>query len=204
MNKKQMIKFLSEHFRYDTMSSWNQSTSYAVNVKVHNLPNNYNAYEMLEQEEAFYEINELIEEFAERYNHCRQIGFNGRSSGYMVMYKGGTRDSEHKSRCSKCGQLNFTSVKKTGKICGRCGAKTRYDVNFKTTYSLPGQSIGSRHPEEYEDMEMDELREDVKLVKDFDKTVAKCVKSFTAFCKENKVVDEEIQVSKTVKVVQPK
>lgn len=32
--RKAMIEFLQGHFRYDTMSSWNQSTSYANKIKV--------------------------------------------------------------------------------------------------------------------------------------------------------------------------
>ena len=33
-SKEGMIDFLSNHFRYDTMNSWNQATSYANKVKV--------------------------------------------------------------------------------------------------------------------------------------------------------------------------
>lgn len=32
-DRKEMIAFLKNHFRYDTMNSWNRSTSYANNVK---------------------------------------------------------------------------------------------------------------------------------------------------------------------------
>ncbi len=32
-----MTLFLTRHFRYNTMNSWNRSTSYANNVKVQNL-----------------------------------------------------------------------------------------------------------------------------------------------------------------------
>ena len=34
--KKSMVDFLKKHFRYDTMNSWNRSTSYANNIKLHN------------------------------------------------------------------------------------------------------------------------------------------------------------------------
>ena len=33
-SKKQMVEFLTNHFRYDTMSNWNASTSYANKMKV--------------------------------------------------------------------------------------------------------------------------------------------------------------------------
>ena len=36
-NRNEMIAFLTNHFRYSTMNSWNQMTSYANNVKLHNL-----------------------------------------------------------------------------------------------------------------------------------------------------------------------
>ena len=49
-SRKSMIRFLTTHFRYDTMNSWNQSTSYANNVKVYNLGLTK------EQEEKLYDI----------------------------------------------------------------------------------------------------------------------------------------------------
>ncbi len=36
--KKEMIEYLSNHFRYHTLRSWNRMTSYAHNVKIYNLP----------------------------------------------------------------------------------------------------------------------------------------------------------------------
>ena len=36
-NRKEMINFLTTHFRYYTNNSWNLSTSYANNVKIYNL-----------------------------------------------------------------------------------------------------------------------------------------------------------------------
>ena len=35
--KETLIKFLKNHFRYNTMNSWNRSTSYANNIKLHNI-----------------------------------------------------------------------------------------------------------------------------------------------------------------------
>ena len=35
--KETMGKFLQKHFRYNTMNSWNRSTSYANNIKLHNV-----------------------------------------------------------------------------------------------------------------------------------------------------------------------
>ena len=36
-NREAMISFLENHFRYYTLHSWNRSTSYAHNVKLHSL-----------------------------------------------------------------------------------------------------------------------------------------------------------------------
>jgi len=35
--KETLTKFLRKHFRYNTMNSWNRSTSYANNIKLHNV-----------------------------------------------------------------------------------------------------------------------------------------------------------------------
>ena len=36
-SREQMERYLADHFRYPTMNSWNNSTSYANNVKIHRL-----------------------------------------------------------------------------------------------------------------------------------------------------------------------
>ena len=35
--RETMISFLKNHFRYNTMNSWNRSTSYANTIKLHNV-----------------------------------------------------------------------------------------------------------------------------------------------------------------------
>lgn len=87
-DRKEMIDFLLHHFRYYTMNSWNVSTSYANNVKIYNLdiPAEYQdkAYELLEISETFDTFSELFTEFTAKTGYT--IGFNGRSSGYLVLY----------------------------------------------------------------------------------------------------------------------
>ena len=122
----------------------------------------------------------------------------------MVLYRGGRRPGQHKSYCPECGQRNFTSIKETGKKCGKCGADSRIDREFAEVYTMPGQAIGSSDPEEYAEMGISRLREEVRLVKDFDKTVTACVRAFATFCRENEIAEDVIQVQKTVKVVRPK
>jgi len=209
--KKEMIEYLAGHFRYSTMNSWNGSTSYAARVKVNSraeLRGLDNAYEMLDQEEAFYEVNALIDDFAARHNWTWQIGFNGRSGGYMVLYQGERKISEYKSRCRSCGQKNYKSVTAPdggGTKCGCCGASGehgRADAIIHDVNTWPGR--GTDQGEDFADWEMYSLRERVKLVKDFDKTVTACVKAFADFCRNNKVVEREIMVSKKIRVTEEK
>lgn len=90
MTREQQVEYLTEHFRYWTANSWNKSTSYARNIKLYKLPIppelRDRAYEMLEFQEAFYEIRELIRDF-EKEHRGYGAGTNGRSSGYMVLYR---------------------------------------------------------------------------------------------------------------------
>ena len=94
-DKKSMISFLENHFRYNTMNSWNQSTSYANNVKLHNIgiPPEYEdkAYASVcgeaQNDEFDLMYNELKKEFTMKTGY--DIAFNGRSSGYIVLYDTG-------------------------------------------------------------------------------------------------------------------
>lgn len=111
-SRKEMIDCLKKHFRYDTMNPWNRSTSYARCVKIHRIdfPSREvenRAYDFLDIKEAYSDIRRLMREFAERYDHRWQMGFNGRSGGYLVLYQGGKKDSGYKSECLNCGQLNY-------------------------------------------------------------------------------------------------
>jgi hypothetical protein len=94
-NKLAMVSFLSDHYRYNTMNSWNNSTSYAHKVKVYGLglsnDEENKLFELMECEDFYFEINMLMEDFAYNHDFAYQVGFNGRSSGYIVLYQGGYR-----------------------------------------------------------------------------------------------------------------
>ncbi|RRJ54661.1 hypothetical protein EHV15_34250 [Paenibacillus oralis] len=110
-----MVQFLTSHFRYNTMNSWNNSTSYANNVKVNRIiPREHQdqAYNLLEQEAVFHHIHVLFSEWAEQYHYRWHAGFNGRSGGYIVLYQGQAESpkSGPKSYCLECGQHNFKLV----------------------------------------------------------------------------------------------
>lgn len=112
----------------------------------------------------------MLNEFAIEHNHLWQVGFNGRSSGYLVLYQGFTRLSGYKSVCQKCGQRNYKTVEETGNNrCGRCGAEARvnYEVMPREVGCYPGRSTDMG--ENFEDWELYQLRQRVKLVQEFDK-----------------------------------
>lgn len=95
-SRKAMIAYLQEHARYDTMNSWNRSTSYAHCIKVDRLglaPKNVMAcLEMLDVAEAFEEFSQALSDFDREHDHRWQIGQNGRSGGYLVLIQGGKGD----------------------------------------------------------------------------------------------------------------
>ena len=97
-NREQMINFLSNHFRYNTMNSWNRSTSYANNVKLYNLPLNNKQKDALyrimdiECDSPYQLIHRLLNEFGANHQYRWQAGFNGRSGGYVVLYEGNLED----------------------------------------------------------------------------------------------------------------
>lgn len=203
MTKKQ---FLQSHYRYNTMNSWNDSTSYAANVKVRNfVPDDLldNAYSLLDSEEVFADINYLLDDFARRYDYQYQIGFNGRSNGYLVLYRGERKLSEYKSVCQSCGQKSFKTIEESGdNICGNCGQAARINQNLYSINTFPGQSIDQG--EDFEDWSKDDIDERVKLVKDFDATVEEAKRIFIDYCKNYTLVDEEVPTTKTIKVLKAK
>ncbi len=149
-SRKAMTDFLSGHFRYSTNSSWNHSTSYACNMKIHNLGLDYETvdklYDMLRVSEFFDGIDGLIRQFGERHQFRWQASWNGRSGGYLVLYQGVMKNSEHRSYCTNCGQKNFRSVAETGPRCGVCSEDTRVDYLVppkQVIILLPNLKFGS-------------------------------------------------------------
>jgi hypothetical protein len=114
LTREEMIAFLHNHFRYHTMNSWNNATSYARKVKIHNLDLTREqmdrAYEIIYAEGAFDEINELMRQFDAAHKYEFQMSFNGRSGGYVVLIPGGQRPSGYQSHCLVCGQRNYKKI----------------------------------------------------------------------------------------------
>ncbi len=203
MNKQDMIKFLSSHFRYSTMNSWNNFTSYAKNIKLRHIsfPSKEiedRAWKFLNVPAAFNDFNDILRDFAEKYKYEWQIASNGRSSGYLVLYQGYMKKSDYKRICRDCGQKNF---QKEANKCGRCGSDDMMDFEGIETGCYGGKSTGQGMDEhDWECWSVDDLRARVKLVKDFDKTCDKAIKAFINFCKEHKAEEETVMVPKKIMV----
>lgn len=93
---------------YDTMNSWNNQKSLAYNLKVYNVIRpelRGRAYEILADEnladEVFREISFLIDDFTADTGHEYTAGFNGRSGGYIVLYK--SKLENGRLQTSSCG-----------------------------------------------------------------------------------------------------
>ena len=205
-NRRAMTEFLAKHFRYNTMNSWNQSTSYANNIKVYNLglskEQEEKLYAMLDTAEFYTYINEMLYDFSAEHNYLWQVGFNGRSSGYLVLYQGYSKPSGYKSFCTECGQRNFKTVEETGNNrCGRCGADAR--VNYSTAPReigcYPGRSTDMG--EDFEDWEIYQLRERVKLVREFDKLCDDILKTVVDLIENYEVEEQIVMKPHTVKVL---
>lgn len=97
-DRSSIVDFLSNHFRYYTGNSWNQSESYANRVKLWNLDIPKKLEDIawgvvcgeIETDFYSYNVRDLIDQFEEETGYS--AGFNGRSGGYLVMY-----DTEYKN-----------------------------------------------------------------------------------------------------------
>lgn len=204
-SRKEMTDFLSGHFRYTTMNSWNRATSYACNLRVDRLGLTFNIVlkllDMLGTQEFFDIRQELLEGFNLAHNYRWQAAFNGRSGGYLVLYQGELKLSSYLSYCTNCGQRNCRSVQETGKKCGCCGKPTRIDYRSppKQAISFPGR--GTDMDEDFEEWSISELRERVKLVQALDSLADDLVSQAIRMVSEYGVVEEEYFVPQTRRVL---
>jgi hypothetical protein len=208
MSRKAMIAFLSGHFRYDTMNSWNAATSYAVRVKMRDLefPSKEvrdRAYELLDIDHIHDHcgVTSVLEEFDESHRWEWQMGFNGRSGGYLVLYQGGREPSGYKSHCLSCGGRNYQPVGDKNRKCGRC--RTGDLVDDKTvhmrTITWPGRGVDMG--EDFEEWDTDSLRDRVALVKEFDRACAEACETFIEYARDHTVESRTILVEREVQVL---
>ena len=204
-SREEMTAYLQNHFRYNTMNSWNCATSYACNLKIHKLglSNEIESklYDLIQCQEFFDAQRELMDAFAEDHQFRWQVGMNGRSGGYLVLYEGGIKPTGHRSYCRHCYQRNFRSVTESGNICGRCGKPGRVDYVMPPmeTFVFPGKGIDM--DEDYDEWSLPELRDRVKLVQDLDALADRMVEQAIQMAKDYSVMEVQISVPQTMMVM---
>lgn len=170
-DRKAMADFLTNHFRYDTTSPWNASTSYANNIKVYNLGIEDKdildkAWDIVCSDIDCYEMQnsfqQIISEFREDKGY--DIGFNGRSGGYLVMYN------------------------------------MEYDTDNNSIRVYPCKPIDQDEDFYDEDSwTMEELKARCELVCAFDRACDCIRQEFLFWCENSTVVEEEQVVIDTVR-----
>lgn len=204
-SRKAMTEFLANHFRYHTLNGWNYHSSYANNLKVDRIGLSdeqvTKLLDIMDCEGAYDKVNDKIWEFGNSHDWKWQAAFNGRNGGYLVLYQGGWRTDGHKSYCTVCGQENFTSVEESGCMCGRCGRNTRvnFSVPRKQIYTELGKGLDMDN--DFEDWTMEELRDRVKLIEEFDKLCDDIEEEAAWLADNTEVEEEEILIPKTVKKI---
>lgn len=85
---------VGKRIMYATMNSWNNQDSLAYNLKVYNVIRRdlrNKAYEIMADDnlsgEIYDTINSMIDDFQRACDYEYTAGFNGRSGGYLVLYK---------------------------------------------------------------------------------------------------------------------
>ena len=210
-SRGEMIDFLCDHERYSTMNSWNQSTSWANNVKVYNvIPDELQdkVFEMMESEDFYDDINNVIAEYNRKNDYQIQAGFNGRSGGYLVMYEG---YAETKTI------FTFTDEKSLKSYNGReyadgfgwrdieeAKAQGLYNKKIRKIGVWPGRSVDNYDCEDYEDKDqfsMSSLKEIVQKVQRFDQLCDDVVRATIELAENCEVEEEEYTVVKKRKVI---
>ena len=203
-SRAEMTAYLSGHFRYNTMNSWNRSTSYACNMKLYKLgldrETEDKLWDMIQVPEFYERLNERIEDFNRQHNYLWQAGWNGRSGGYLVLYQGGTKPSGYRSYCTKCGQKNYTSVAETGNRCGVCNEEARVDYIKPPMqiFSFPGRDVDM--DEDFEDWSLYELQQRTELVQEFDR-LADDIVAEALYIAQNHSVEERTVYMPTTELV---
>ena len=99
--------------------------------------------------------------------------------------------------------MNFTAVEETGNVCGKCGKPSRRNIcgTDMQIHIFPGK--GTDDDADFAQWSMEELRERVRLVQDFDRLADDLVQDAVFFAQNYAVQDEEYQVKRTRKVLVP-
>ena len=200
-----MVAFLTGHPRYWIMNSWNRATSYANCVKIHTLgltsEQLAKAWQLLDVPEVYDTIRAVLDQWAAERDWRWQVHFNGRSSGYLVLYQGQLDyRNARTAQCDGCGKLTWHTddTPCTAEQCEgilRVLPKPRPQV---ITY--PGR--GTDESADFESWCLVDLGDRVRLVQDFDLLCDSAVAAFADFCDNCDVVEREVWAPTTAKVLQ--
>jgi len=186
--KADIIEFLTNHCRYYTMNPWNRTKSYANNIKLYsidNLPSN--AYDILNEDSFGYELEYILNDFEMLYNHYYSIGLNGRNDGYLVLYEQEiTKRRIYEFKNNKDRDYSDSHGWLTKNEAIEKGLYRSEITNISLQF---GRSLGD---EDFECMDIDELKRELELVQDFDRACSAYVDAFKQFCIDHKDVDKEI------------
>ncbi len=204
-SRQAMTAFLRDHPRYWTMRSWSRSTSYANCVKIHRFgltdEQLTTAWDLLDVPVVYDTIREILNRWSAEREWRWQVGFNGRSSGYLVLCQGGL---DHKNgrtaRCDICGKLTWhkKDIPCTSTDCD--GTLRVLPTPRPQVVTYPGRGLDQSN--DFADWHVEELRDRVRLVQDFERLCDAAVAAFVAYCDNYRVVEQEITVPRTVKMLQ--
>jgi hypothetical protein len=185
-----------KRMRYDTMNSWNRSQAPAYNLKVHKVIDSKlqdKVFELMDCEGFYDEINDLIADFDRENDYSWQAGFNGRSGGYLVLYRGGKRTAHYTKE-------NFKS---DNGYNGRVYISDRYGwKNYEEAKKLnlvDREIITSIYTQPGLNIEDNEVPGNVLMA--FRKLAIDIVKYVEYMAKNANVDNEEYTVTKTRKVI---
>lgn len=191
-SREDMIQFLTAHPRHRIAG---YDSTYSNDVKIYNLglsnDQEDKLLDIMQYEEAYAPIQDLIEDFAADHDYRWQVEFSGRNNGHLILLSGGEKESKFKSFCTCCGQKSFCTVEESGNnVCGLCRQPAR--VNYKkplmeayTSYAAIDQD------RDFEFWEDDELRMRVKLVQEFD-TFCDDIRNEAEWIADHAVVKEKL------------
>jgi len=204
--REDLTRFLREHDRYWTMNSWNRSASYANCVKIHRLGLSAEqldqAWDMLDMPEVYDSIHVLLSEWAAARDWQWQVGFNGRSGGYLLLYQGGLDwKNARTAQCNECGKLTWHKQDTPCTSDGCDGSLRLLPEPRPQIVTYPGRGLDEDR--DFDEWSMEELRDRVRLIQEFDRLCDTAVALFVDYCENYRVVEEDMMVPKRVKVLEP-
>ncbi len=188
-----------KRIRYYSMNSWNNSTAPAYNLKIYNVIDNHlqdKVYELLECNDFYTTINNLISDFNMEHDYQWQAAFNGRSGGYLVLYQGETtretytekdftQDNGYNGRVYISDHIGWMDINEAEEA----GILNRSIITNVSVY--PGRQI--------EDNEVP-----ANILKSFKQLAIDIIKTTEYLAENYEIVEEEIESTETIKVLQEK